>query len=92
MLTFFKKTFTDITDDQLALEQYIEESQKFHGSRATAANVTYVNERQWKANYILVNVIAEGFDIKRFLEVLVREKGMVTALIILFIIRLHPQY
>jgi len=37
--------------------------------------MSYVNERQWKSNFILVNVIAEGYDLKRFLEVLVREKG-----------------
>ncbi len=78
MMHFFKKTFTDATDAELELDKYIEESQAYHGRKATAANHTYVNERQWKSNYILVNVIAEGYDIKRFLEVLVREKGKAT--------------
>jgi hypothetical protein len=45
MFNLFKKTFTDASDADLELEKYIEESQNFQGKRATAANLTYVNER-----------------------------------------------
>ncbi len=92
MLKYFKKTFTDATDQELQLQQYMEESQTFHGRRATAAGIAYTNERQWKSNYILVNVIAEGYDIKRFLETLVREKGTVTRQRLPHIFRLHAQH
>jgi hypothetical protein len=89
MFNLFKKTFTDVSDADLELEKYIEESQNFQGKRATAANITYVNERQWKSNFILVNVIAEGYDLKRFLEVLVREKSKNNSQLI-YIYRFHP--
>jgi len=32
-------------------------------------------DRLWKQNYILVNVIAEGYDQKRFLEAIVKVKS-----------------
>ena len=40
-------------------------------------NANYQNERQWKSTYILVNVVSEGYDIKRFLEKLVATKSKV---------------
>lgn len=75
MFNFLKTTFTDANQADLDMEKFVKESCDYHGKRATAHNVSYVAERQWKSNYILVNVIAEGYDIKRFLEVLVKEKG-----------------
>lgn len=32
----------------------------------------YQIERMWKQNYILVNVIAEGYDQKRFIDFLIK--------------------
>ena len=45
------------------------------GANATRMVNMYQNERQWKSNYILVEVIAQGYDIKRFLEAMTSEKG-----------------
>lgn len=75
MLDWFKTNVGDQSKEDVALEKYVEESKVYHGRRATAHSLTYQNERQWKSNYILVNVVSEGYDIKRFLEVLVKEKG-----------------
>jgi len=35
----------------------------------------YQLERLWKQNYLLVNVISEGYDQKRFLEFMVKQKN-----------------
>lgn len=37
---------------------FIEETMKHHGQKATKFNATYQNERKWKSNYIIVNVVA----------------------------------
>ena len=57
------------------MERFISESQQFHGTKATSYGANYQNERTYKSNYILVNVIAEGYDIKRFLEAMVAAKS-----------------
>lgn len=57
------------------------DSQTWHGGRATAFVANYTNDRQWKQNFIMVNVIAEGYDIKRFLETLAKSKSKFISLL-----------
>ena len=47
----------------------------WHGRRAVLENQNYQLDRQFKQNYILVNVIAEGYDQKRFIEFMVKQKS-----------------
>jgi len=47
----------------------------WHGRRAVLENQNYQLDRQFKQNYILVNVIAEGYDQKRFIEYMVKQKN-----------------
>lgn len=47
----------------------------WHGRRAVLENQNYQLDRQFKQNYILVNVIAEGYDQKRFIEYMVKQKS-----------------
>lgn len=77
MLDFLRTTFTTAEQQDLDQEKYVEETMKFHGAKATKYNANYQNERQWKSTYILVNVVSEGYDIKRFLEKLVSAKSKV---------------
>ena len=77
MLDFLRTTFTTAEQQDLDQEKYVEETMKFHGTKATKYNANYQNERQWKSTYILVNVVSEGYDIKRFLEKLVATKSKV---------------
>ena len=42
---------------------------------AVLENQNYQLDRQFKQNYILVNVIAEGYDQKRFVEFMVKKKS-----------------
>ena len=57
------------------MERYVQKSQNWHGARATAFVQNYQLDRFWKQNYILVNVIAEGYDQKRFSEALMKAKS-----------------
>lgn len=75
MLNFLRTTFTTAEQEDIDQERYVEETQRFYGKRATQFVNSYQQERQWKQNYILVNVTAEGYDMKRFLEYLQKEKG-----------------
>jgi len=74
MLNFLKTTFTDLETEDIANRKFVKESQAWHGGRATAFVQNYQIERLWKQNYILVNVIAEGYDQKRFLEAMIKVK------------------
>ena len=69
---FLRTTFTDADQDDIAQEKFIQESIQWHGKRSTIAMQNYQIERMWKQNYILVNVIAEGYDQKRFIDFLVK--------------------
>ena len=75
MLNYLRVAFTDTDKDDLAQEKYVNDSVAFHGRRATAQIQNYQVERLWKQNYILVNVIVEGYDQKRFLEHMVKAKS-----------------
>ena len=75
MLNALRVVFTDTNKDDIAQEKYISDSLAFHGRRATSQIHTYQVERLWKQNYILVNVVAEGYDQKRFLEHMVKAKS-----------------
>ena len=69
---FLRTTFTDADQDDIAQEKFIQESIQWHAKRSTIAMQNYQIERMWKQNYILVNVIAEGYDQKRFIDFLVK--------------------
>jgi hypothetical protein len=62
MLNYLRVAFTDADKDDIAQEKYVNESVAFHGRRATSQIQQYQIDRLWKQNYILVNVIAEGYD------------------------------
>ena len=51
------------------------QSVTWHGKRAVVENQNYQIDRLWKQNYILVNIIAEGYDQKRFNEHMVKQKS-----------------
>lgn len=75
MMNFLRTALTNVEQEQLDEERYVSSTQRWHGSRATQQVNAYQNDRHWKSNYIVVNVVAEGYDIKRFLEALVKEKS-----------------
>ena len=75
MMNFLRTALTNVEQEQLDEERYVASTQRWHGSRSTQQVNAYQNDRHWKSNYILVNVISEGYDIKRFLEALVKEKS-----------------
>lgn len=75
MMNFLRTALTNVEQEQLDEERYVASTQRWHGSRATQQVNTYQNDRHWKSNFIVVNVVAEGYDIKRFLEALVKEKS-----------------
>jgi len=75
MLSYLRTTFTDTDADDISQEEYVERSITYHGKRAVVENQNYQIDRLWKQNYILVNVIAEGYDQKRFYEHLVKQKS-----------------
>lgn len=60
---------------QINQELYIADSQRSMGARATRLVNNYQNERQWKSNFILVEVVSQGYDIKRFLEAMISDKS-----------------
>lgn len=72
MLNYLRTTFTDTDKEDITQEKYIEQSITWHGKRAVVENQNYQVDRLWKQNYLLVNIIAEGYDQKRFLEHMVR--------------------
>lgn len=77
MIDFLRTTFTTAEKEDLEQEKYIEETQLFHGKRATQFVTSYQAERQWKQNYVLVNIVAEGHDMRKFLEALQKEKSKI---------------
>ena len=80
MLNFLKTTFTETTEQEIAQAKFIQDSCTYHGRRATNYSQAYLVDRLWKQNYILVNVIAEGYDQKRFLEAMVKAKSKPSSL------------
>ena len=62
MLNYLRTTFTDTEPEDITQERYVEQSVTWHGRRAVVENQNYQIDRLWKQNYILVNVIAEGYD------------------------------
>lgn len=74
MYNLFRTQILGTKQELIDQERYVHETQRFHGSRATQFVNGYQNDRRWKSNYILVEVISQGFDIKRFLEALSAEK------------------
>jgi hypothetical protein len=75
MLNYLRTTFTDTDETDIAQEKFVEQSVTWHGKRAVIENQNYQIDRLWKQNYILVNVIAEGYDQKRFIEFMVKVKS-----------------
>lgn len=72
MLKYLKSTFKD---EQATQQEYVMATVAWHGRRAVLENQNYQLDRQFKQNYILVNVIAEGYDQKRFIEFMVKQKS-----------------
>ena len=80
MLNYLRTTFTDTDADDIAQEKFVEDSMVYHGKRAVIENQNYQVDRLWKQNYILVNIIAEGYDQKRFIEHMVKTKSKSSSL------------
>ena len=68
MYNYFRTTFAGVDREDITQEKFIDDSTTWHGKRATMNIQNYQIERLWKQNYLLVNVIAEGYDQKRLLE------------------------
>lgn len=62
MLDFLRSSFTDSDKEDIKQEKFVQESVAFHGKRCVVDNQNYQVDRLWKQNYILVNVLAEGYD------------------------------
>ena len=62
-------------DEKATQDEYVERTVAWHGRRAVLENQNYQTDRQFKQNYILVNIIAEGYDQKRFIEFMVSQKS-----------------
>ncbi len=75
MLNYLRTTFTDTDKEDISQEEYVIQSTVWHGKRAVIENQNYQIDRMFKQNYILVNVIAEGYDQKRFIEFMVKQKS-----------------
>lgn len=60
MINLLKTTFSDSED--VTHETYVENNLVYHGKRAVKENQAYQIDRLWKQNFILVNVITEGYD------------------------------
>ena len=60
MLKYLKSTFSD--NEEVSQEDYVLRTTAWHGRRAVIENQNYQIDRMFKQNYILVNVVAEGYD------------------------------
>lgn len=74
-MNYLKAAVSGMDREDITQERFIADSTAWHGKRATVNIQNYQIERLWKQNYILVNVIAEGYDQKRFLEQMVKAKS-----------------
>ena len=72
MISYLRSTFTDTDEMDINQEKFVESSVAWHGKRAVLENQQYQVDRMWKQNYILVNIIADGYDQKRFIEHMVK--------------------
>ena len=75
MLNFLRTTFTDTTEDDIKQEAYVSNTQAYHGGRATQYVHNYQLDRLWKQNFLLVNIMAEGYDQQRFIRYMCKQKG-----------------
>ena len=75
MQDYLRRALSGMDREDITQERFIADSTAWHGKRATVNIQNYQIERLWKQNYILVNVIAEGYDQKRFLEQMVKAKS-----------------
>lgn len=81
MYNFIRTNILGTEKDQISQEQFVQDSKRFHGARATQYVNEYQQDRRWKSNFILVEVIAQGYDIKRFLEALCAQKSKTLSLL-----------
>ena len=71
-----KKYLTSLFEEEKSTQdEYVNRTIAWHGRRAVVENTNYVTDRSFKQNYILVNIIAEGYDQKRFIEFMVKQKS-----------------
>jgi|LakMenE18May11ns_1017448.scaffolds.fasta_scaffold7278116_1 hypothetical protein len=48
MLNFLKTTFTDVTDEDISQQKFVDENIAWHGARATKHSQAYLVDRMWK--------------------------------------------
>lgn len=59
---------------QILQETFVEEQRQINSERAVSEIVSYQRQRQAKLNFIEEAVIANGYDMEDFLQILVKEK------------------
>lgn len=75
MFDYLRTTFTDTTPSQIRAENNIKNMQRVLGGNATIFSQNYLMDRLYKQDYIKINVIAEGYDIRRLYKLMQTEKG-----------------
>lgn len=82
MFDYLRTTFTDTTPSQIRAENNIKNMQRVLGGNATIFSQNYLMDRLYKQDYIKINVIAEGYDIRRLYKLMQTEKGRWSAIIL----------
>ena len=70
-----KYLMSGFKEEQATHDEYVARTIAWHGRRAVQESQNYQVDRQFKQNYILVNILAEGYDQKRFIEFMVKQKS-----------------
>lgn len=75
MMNFLKGAFKDENKYQIEQREFVEDAQRFHGSKSYSFFEAYLLERERKLVFILENIVSEEFSQDDFLEFLAKEKG-----------------
>jgi hypothetical protein len=70
MYNLFRTQILGTPQGDIEEEDLIEKHSRMCGGRATYSIQQYQQERLWKSQFILIEIVAAGHDIKRFLEAL----------------------
>jgi len=76
MMDFIKGALTEESKEALIQQEYVKQSQRFHGARSYSFISDYYEERQKKQSFIEENLVAQGFDKEEFLKLVAKEKSM----------------
>jgi hypothetical protein len=77
MMDFIKEALrNDTSAETLIQQEYVKQSQRYHGGRSFQFISDYYFERQRKHGFIDEHIFAQGFEKEDFLKVLAKEKGL----------------